>query len=398
MLQATRIRLYPTQEQEEILARQFGCARWAWNDALATTQKLYQETGKGLTWVAMLNRLPALKAEHEWLKECDSQVLQSSLRHLASAYQNFFDKRGKYPRFKSKHGRQSIQYPQRVKIDTNRIRLPKVGLVKCVVHRDIIGAIKTVTVSKNACGHYYAAVLTEDGRKLPPVSTDGKAVGIDVGLTHLAVTSDGNTFANPRHIRKHERNLKRKQQKLSRAKKGSNSRNKARLKVARVHERISNARRDYLHNVSRRLVNENQVIAVEDLNVKGLTKNHNLAKAISDAGWGELCRQLEYKAAWDGKAFIKVGRWFPSSKACSDCGFIQDKMPLDVRAWKCGNCGSQHDRDVNAATNIKQEALRILAAGMAASAAGGSVSRRGGRRAYTSHGPTKAEAPSFRAG
>jgi putative transposase len=389
--------LYPTQEQEEILARQFGCARWAYNDALAITQKLYQETGKGLTWVAMLNRLPVLKAEHEWLKECDSQVLQSSLRHLASAYQNFFDKRGKYPRFKSKHGRQSIQYPQRVKIDTNRIRLPKVGLVKCVVHRDIVGAIKTVTVSRNACGHYYAAVLTEDGRKLPPVSTDGKAVGIDVGLTHLAVTSDGNTFANPRHIRKHERNLKRKQQKLSRAKKGSNSRNKARLKVARVHERVGNARRDYLHNVSRRLVNENQVIAVEDLAVKNMTKNHNLAKAINDAGWSELCRQLEYKAAWDGKAFIKVGRWFPSSKACSDCGFIQEKMPLDVRAWKCGNCGSQHDRDVNAATNIKQEALRILAAGMAASAAGGDVRRGTSRRTRQAPLPLKAEAPSFRA-
>jgi putative transposase len=232
VLQATRIRLYPNDAQQVTLAGQFGCARWAWNDALTTTQTIYRETGKGLTWVVMLNRLPTLKDEHEWLKECDSQVLQSSLRHLAATFQNFFDKRGKYPRFKSKHGRQSIQYPQRVRIENDRVRLPKVGMVKCVVHRDIVGTIKTVTVSRNSCGHYYAAVLTEDGRKLPPVSTAGKAVGIDVGLTDLAVTSDGNKFSNPRHIRKHERNLKRKQQKLSRAKKGSSNRNKARRKGA----------------------------------------------------------------------------------------------------------------------------------------------------------------------
>lgn len=394
MLQATRIRLYPNDAQQVILAGQFGCARWAWNDALVESQRVYREEGKSLSKFDMHKRLPALKVEHEWLKEATAQVLQASLANLAKAFQNFFDKRGKYPRFKSKHGRQSIQFPQDVRVETDRIRLPKVGLVKCVVHRDIVGAIKTVTVSRNACGHYYAAVLTEDGRKLPPVSTNGKAVGIDVGLIDLAVTSDGNKFSNPRHIRKHERNLKRKQQKLSRAKKGSSGRNKARHKVARVHERVSNARRDYLHKLSRRLVNENQVIAVEDLNVKGMTKNHNLAKAINDAGWSELCRQLEYKTAWDGKAFIKVGRWFPSSKACSDCGFNQDKMPLDVRAWTCVKCGSHHDRDVNAATNIKQEALRILAAGIAASVAGGSVRQRGGRRAYTSRGPLKAEAPS----
>ena len=398
MLQATRIRLYPNEAEKSALAVQFGHARWAWNDALRETQKLYQETGKGLTWVAMLNRLPGLKIENEWLKDCDSQVLQSSLRNLAAAFENFFEKRGGYPNKKSKYGPQSVQYPQRVTIDGDRIRLPKVGRVKCVVHRDIVGTIKTVTVSKNACGHYYASVLTETGVALPPVSTDGKAVGIDVGLLDISVTSDGNKFSNPRHVRKHAKNLKRKQQKLSRCKKGSKSRNKARLKVARVHERIANARRDYLHKVSRRLVNENQVIAVEDLNVKGMTKNHNLAKAIHDAGWSELCRQLEYKAAGEGKAFVKVGRWFPSSKVCSDCGDIQDKMPLDVRSWKCNGCGSQHDRDVNAAINIKQEALRILAAGIVATAAGGSVRRRRGRRASASLGPVKAEALAFRPG
>lgn len=398
MLQATRIRLYPNEAEKSALAVQFGHARWVWNEALAETQHLYKETGKGLTWVSMTSRLPELKGTNEWLKDCDSQVLQSSLRNLAAAFQNFFDKRAGHPKFKKKGGRQSVQYPQRVTLDSDRIRLPKVGRVKCVVHRAIVGKIKTVTVSKTPCGHYYAAVLTETGVSVPPVYAEEKAVGIDLGLLYIAITSDGNKFPNPRHVRKHAKNLKRKQQKLSRCKKGSKSRIKARLKVARVHERVSNSRRDCLHKVSRRLVNENQVIAVEDLNVKGMTKNHNLAKAIHDAGWGELCRQLKYKAATEGKAFVEIGRWFPSSKTCSDCGHVIDKMPLEVRSWDCTACGSRHDRDINAAINIKQEALRILAAGTAATAAGGSVRRSRGRRASASLGPVKAEALALRPG
>jgi putative transposase len=336
---------------------------------------MYRETGKGLNYHAMSVRLPKLKQEHEWLKDADSQALQQSLQNLSRAFENFFLKRGRYPRFKSKHGRQSIQYPQRVKLEGSRIYLPKVGWVRCVVHREIIGRIKTVTVSQNCCGQFHAAILTDDGAELPPVSTEGKAIGIDVGLTHLVVTSDGSKFNNPHHLRKAERNLKRKQRSLSRKKKGSKRRDKARRLVARAHERVACARKDHLHKLSRRIVNENQVIAVEDLHVKGMMKNHNLAKAVGDAGWRMFINFVEYKAARAGKAFVKCGRWFPSSKACSSCGCIKDNMSLDVRSWTCPHCGAVHDRDVNAAKNIRDEGLRVLADGPSATASGGDVRR-----------------------
>lgn len=398
MLNTTRIRLYPTDQQAQALAVQFGCARWVWNNALAASGDLYRTTGKGLNYQAMCIRLPKLKQEFEWLGDADSQVLQQSLQNLARAYENFFAKRSKYPRFKSKHGRQSIQYPQRVKIDGSRIYLPKVGWVKCVVHRDIIGKIKTVTVSRNACGQYHAAILTDAGEALPTVSTEGKAIGLDVGLTHLVVTSDGLKFDNPRHLKKAEKNLKRKQRKLSRKKKGSNSWNKARRLVARAHERVACARRDNLHKLSRRIVDENQVIAVEDLHVKGIMANHSLAKATADAGWGMLTGFLEYKAARAGKAFVRCDRWYPSSKACSACGSICDKMPLDVRAWTCAHCGAHHDRDHNAAVNIRDEGLRILAGGMPAAAGGGDRRPSTRRNPRARQSPAKPEAPAFRQG
>jgi putative transposase len=371
MFAASRIRLYPTDEQAHSLVIQFGCARWAWNNALALTGDLYRATGKGLNYHAMAIRLPKLKQEFEWLGDADSQALQASLQNLSRAFENFFAKRGRYPRFKSKHGRQSIQYPQRVKIDGSRIYLPKVGWVRCVVHREIIGKFKTVTVSRNACGQFHAAILTDNGDPMPAVSTNGKAIGVDVGLTHLAVTSDGSKFENPRHLRKAEKNLKRKQRKLSRKKKGSNGRNKARRLVARVHERVVCARRDHLHKLSRRIVNENQVVVVEDLYVKGIMANHSFAKATADAGWGMFSGFLEYKSARAGKAFLKCDRWYPSSKTCFECGSVCDKMPLDVRAWTCVHCGAHHDRDINAARNIRAEGLRILAGGAPAAASGG---------------------------
>jgi putative transposase len=370
MLDASRIRLYPTSLQAQTLAVQFGCVRWVWNNALAATGDLYRATGKRLPYHTMSIRLPKLKQEYEWLRAADSQALQQSLQNLARAFENFFAKRGKYPRFKFKHGRQSIQYPQRVKIEGPRIYLPKVGWVKCVVHRTIVGRMKTVTVSRNTCGQFHASILTDNDAPLPKVSTEGPAIGIDVGLTHIAITSNGSKFENPRHLRKAERNLKRKQRKLSRKRKGSNSRNKARRLVARAHERVVCARKDNLHKLSRRIVNENQVVVVEDLHVKGIS----LAKAVGEAGWGTFTRFLEYKAARAGKAFIRCDRWYPSSKACSACGSICDKMPLSVRVWNCAHCGASHDRDINAAINIRDEGLRILAAGAVATASGGSAS------------------------
>ena len=398
MLNATKIRLYPTEKQGNALAVQFGCARWAWNEALAKSQALYRDTGKGLNYHAMSIRLPTLKKEFEWLADADSQALQQSLQNLSRAFENFFAKRGRYPRFKSKHGRQSIQYPQRVTLDGSKIYLPKVGWTKCVVHREIIGKVKTVTVSRNACGQFHAAILTDDGAALPAVSTEGKAIGIDVGLTHLAITSDGSKFANPRHLKKAQRNLKRKQQVLSRKKKGSNRRNKARQLVARAHERVACARKDYLHKLSRRIVNENQVIAVEDLHVKGMLKNHKLARAISDVGFGTFVNFLEYKAARDGKAFVKCGRWFPSTKACSSCGSVSEDKPLDVRAWTCPHCGAQHDRDINAAKNIRDEGLRILAGGLPAAARGGNVSHVGRHKPSVRAVASEARSPRLQAG
>ena len=398
MLNAAKIRIYPTNKQSQSLAVQFGHARWAYNNALAMTQELYRATGKGLNYHAMAIRLPKLKKDFEWLKDADAQVLQQSLQHLARAFENFFAKRGKYPRFKSKHDRQSIQYPQRIKINGSRIYLPKVGWVKCIVHREIVGRMKTVTVSRSACGQFFASILTENDLSMPEVSTEGKAIGIDVGLTHLAIASNGSRFDNPRHIRKAARNLKRKQQSMSRKLKGSNSRNKARKLVARAHERISCARKDYLHKLSRKIVSENQVISVENLNVKGMTKNHKLAKAISDASWGTLVNFLEYKAERSGKAFVKIDRWYPSSKACSSCGAVCDKLPLDVRVWTCPHCGASHDRDINAAINIRDEGLRILAGGTPAPARRGKVSH--GKKSNLSavRLPLKREAPAFRRG
>jgi len=395
MLTVTRIRLYPNHDQRQSLAKQFGCARFVYNEALAETQRLYKETGKGLAYESMCVRLPKLKLEHDWLGEATAQVLQQSVRNLSRAFVNFFERRGKYPRFKSKHGPQSIQFPQSVRIDGNRIKLPKTGMVKCVIHREITGTIKTVTVSRTACGHFYASVLTEDGREMPPVSADGPVLGIDVGLIDFAVTSNGQHFANPRHLRKAEKNLKRKQQKLSRKKKGSSSRNKARRLVARAHERVTNARKDFLHKASRKLVDENQVIAVEDLCVKGMVRNPNLAKSISDAGWGMFSRFVEYKAARDGKLFVKTNRFFPSSKACHVCGMIHDGMDLSVRRWTCKGCGTAHDRDENAAANIRDEAKRMIwagvipapASGIGAAASRGDVSRRRGRKPSVTQSP-----------
>jgi putative transposase len=281
----------------------------------------------------------------------------------------------------------------RASIFHSRIYLPKVGWVKCVVHREIVGKVKTVTISRNACGQFHAAILTDDGEAMPAVSSAGKAIGIDVGLPHLAITSDGSKFTNPRHLRKAEKNLNRKQRQLSRKTKGSNSRNKARRLVARAHERVACARRDHLHKLSHRIVSENQVIAVEDLQVKGIMANHNLAKVTADAGWGMFIGFLEYKAARAGKAFITCDRWYPSSNSCSDCGSIRDKMTLDVRAWTCAHCGAHHDRDINAAKNIRDEGLRILAAGAVAFASRGNGRPKPRRNPRSKAVPVEARSP-----
>ena len=377
MYKAYKYRIYPTSEQETLLAKSFGCARWFWNFALNLCQETYKTTGKGLTRGYIQGLLPALKKEYEWLKDPYSQCLQVVALNLSTAYKNFFDKRAMLPKFKSKHGRQSISYPQNVKFDGGKINLPKIGLIHCQRHRDFEGDIKTVTVSRNPDGKCFVSVLVDDGKANPELIPVDKAIGIDVGLTHFAITSDGSKFDNPRFFIKHQRNLKRKQQKLSKKKKGSQNRKKARLAVAKVHSKIARCREDFLHKLSRKIVNENQVIAVENLNIKGMVKNHNLAKAISDVGWGMFCTMLKYKAESEGRQYIEIDRWFPSSKTCHICLNRVDNLTLDVRAWTCKHCGTHHDRDVNAAINIRNEALRIISLGTSESACGGDVSRSG---------------------
>ena len=385
---AVKVRLYPTLEQQQLLAQHFGCARWWWNYALNKSIETYKETGKSLGQSALNAFLPQLKkqAETAWLSDCYSQVLQATTLNLTTAYKNFFALRARFPRFKSKHGKQSIQYPQNIKVSAGYVKIPgKIGNVKAKLHRDIVGTIKTVSVSLDPSGRYFASIVTEVEGNNPETSTNGKVMGIDLGLTHFAITSDGtgniSKYDNPRHLAKHEKNLKKKQQKLAKKQKGSNSRKKYKTLVARVYGRVSNSRQDFLHKLSRKLVNENQVVVVENLHVKGMVRNHNLAQAISDAGWGTFTNFLAYKLEQKGGKLVEINRWFPSSKLCSHCYHQVDQMPLDIRNWTCPNCGTHHDRDGNAATNIRAEGIRMLQTdGTAVSASGGEVRPAKGRK------------------
>jgi putative transposase len=398
---AIKVRLYPTIEQQEILAQHFGCSRWWWNYALNLCIETYKETGKGLTQIALNKLLPSLKQQEEtkWLSECYSQVFQATTLNLVTAYKNFFQGRAKYPRFKSKKGTQSIQYPQSVKVVNNSLKFPgRVGTVKAKLHRAIEGTIKTVTVIVNPSGKYYASILTELEGDYPTPSSEGKIAGIDLGLKEFAIVNDGiktSKYANARHLAKHENNLKRKQRQLSRKQKGSKSRDKARILVARVHERVSNVRQDFLHKLSRKLVDDNQVIVVESLHVKGMVRNHKLAKAISDVGWGMFVNFLGYKLDRVGKILVEIDRWFPSSKLCSNCHYQIGELPLEVRAWNCHNCGTHHDRDGNAAINIRAEGIRMLSVlGTKTAADGGDVSPTRGRKSKLTQSPAKSETAS----
>ncbi|HCF26840.1 MAG TPA: transposase [Cyanobacteria bacterium UBA11049] len=360
MLKAILVRIYPTSAQVLSLAKAFGTVRWLWNNSLAFNNQAYKDTGKGVSYYDLKKRIVELKKEFPWLKETYSQVLQSTILNLSRAFKNFFERRAELPRFKSKRGKQSIQYPQHTKVEENKLYLPKIGWVKANFHRQIIGEVKTITVSCNKSGHYYASILTDDGVELPANCGGGNVTAVDLGLIDFAVTSDGRKFSNPRHLKKHEKNLARKQKKLSKKQKGSNNRYKARRLVARVHEKIANCRKDFLHKLSRLLVNESQVIAVENLNIKGMVRCSHLAKAIADSSWGMFCNFLKYKCNWAGKVYLEVDRFFPSSKTCYVCLNVVDSLPLDVRAWQCNRCKTRHDRDTTAAINIKNEAIRIL--------------------------------------
>ena len=403
---AVQVRIYPSKEQEAQLAQSFGCARWWWNYALNKSIETYKETGKGLSRAALNAFLPALKKSEDtiWLADCYSQILQATTLNLTTAYKNFFDKRAGFPKFRSKHGKQSIQYPQNVKVVDGNIKLPgNIGIVKAKIHRPIDGKIKTVTVSKTPSGKYFASILTEvEGISTPlntnenPNISEGKISGIDLGLKHFAVITDGEKvvlYDNPKHLAKHEKNLKRKQKKLARKQKGSKSRNRYRKVVAKVYERVSNSRLDFLHKLSYKLVSDSQAVIVENLHVKGMVRNHNLAKSISDAGWGTFTNFLAYKLERKGGKLVEIDRWFPSSKLCSNCFYQVSDMPLDVREWTCPHCGTHHDRDGNAAINIRAEGIRIIKAeGAAVSAVGGEIRPKLGRKSKLRHSPVSTEA------
>ncbi|MFP4651716.1 MAG: RNA-guided endonuclease InsQ/TnpB family protein [Phormidium sp.] len=345
MRQVVKVRLDPNQQQKQLLEQSFGNCRWLWNQGLNLMNQTDKETGKGLSSYDIKKKIPRLKQEYDWLTLTYSQCLQPVCLNLGTAFNNFFEKRARSPRFKSKRGKQSIQYPQNVKVLENALKLPKIGDVKAVLHRPIEGKVKTVTVSKNRCDQYFASILLENGKTNPDASADGKALGVDLGLNHFAVTSDGSKFENPRWMAKHEQNLKRKQQQLSRKQKGSQNRDKARKKLAKVHNKVARCREDFLHKLSRRIVDENQVICVENLN------------------WGMFLTMLKYKAEQDGKIYIEVDRFFPNSKTCNVCLHQINRLPLDVRYWTCSHCRTHHDRDINAAINLREEGLRLLTCG-----------------------------------
>lgn len=368
---AYRFRFYPTPEQELILAKTFGCVRFAYNYMLRLRTDAWFKEKKRIGYHETSAALTALKKqpEYAWLNEVSSVPVQQALRHLQTAFNNFFAKRARYPQYKRKDGPQSAEYTTSAfKWDGRSLKLAKMDAPLAIRwSRTIPKAAKvtTVTVSKDAAGRYFVILLCDDVVAKKPAS-NGK-VGVDLGLTHFAILSTGEKIDAPNTFRKYEAKLAKLQRRLAKKQKGSKNRSKARLKVARLHAKIADARRDFLHKLSTRLINENQVIAIESLSVSSMQKNRCLSKSISDASWSEFVRQLEYKARWYGRELIGIDRWYPSSKRCSDCGYTMPKMPLSVREWVCPECGAIHDRDINAARNV-------LAAGLAVSAHGEAVS------------------------
>lgn len=364
MKQRWTFRCYPTPEQEAILARTFGCARFAYNRFLAERTAAFQR-GERMNYAQTSAALTQLKRDPDfvWLNEVASVPLQQSLRHLQTAFRNFFEKRSRYPKFKRKSGKQAAEYTQsafRFEIGNQRLLVTKLGRLKVKWSRYVPVQPTTVTVIQKPSGKYFVSLVVDV--QPAPLPDTGQSVGIDFGINRLATLSTGERVPNPRYLSRYQKQLKRQQQALARKQKGSNRYKRQRKRVARLHEKIANCRDDHQKKLAWRLVAQYDQIFVEDLNLRGMVKNHNLAQALNDAAIGTTIRAIETKATMHGKEVTKIDRFFPSSKMCSKCGTLQSRMPLSVRNWAC-DCGAVHDRDENAACNVLAVGLTVTGRG-----------------------------------
>lgn len=367
MLKAYKYRIYPDDEQKELINKHIGSCRFMYNLALETKQASYVSAKKNLSAFDLINQIPELKKECVWLKEVNSQSLQQTIVNMESAFKLFFKGITEFPKYKSKHGKQTFQVPQNIEVDFNRneLILPKFkNPIEIVLHRNFKGDIKTSTISKTPTGKYFISILVDNKKEVPTLKkiNEKKAVGIDLGIKSFIVTSDGIKVDNPKYLKQSLERLKILQHRASKKVKGSNNRKRANLKVARLHEIVTNQRKDFLHKLSHKTISENQTICIEDLAVSNMVKNHKLAQSITDSGWSMFVTMLQYKAEWSGKNVVKIGRFEPSSKLCNVCGYINHDLTLNDREWKC-NCGILHDRDINAAINIKKFALKLKISG-----------------------------------
>ncbi|MDU5615597.1 MAG: RNA-guided endonuclease TnpB family protein [Varibaculum cambriense] len=357
-------RLYPKGWQEGLLARNFGCSRWTYNHFLEEKIRVFKETKQHLNYSKCCGMLTQLKKQEDtaWLAEADSTALQQSLRNLEDAFDNFSKRRKQgvgFPSFKKKKSRKTYRTTNAKIVDDSHVLIPKVGLVKARISRPVEGRITSATIKQTPSGKYFIVFTCTDIPEPPKVKA-GKAIGIDLGITTLVTTSDGEKIDGVADTRKLDKKLAREQRKLSRKKKGSNNRKKQKNKVARVYEKIANKRKDHLHKVTAKIISENQVICAETLDVSGMLKNHYIAKKLANQSFATILGFLEYKAKLKGKTFVQVARDFASSKTCHACGAREEKMPASKRKWKCKTCGARHDRDINAAKNILAEGVRIL--------------------------------------
>jgi putative transposase len=356
MLKGLKYRLYPTNSQKELIAKHIGSSRFVYNLALETKTTAYLGSKHNFSPFDLIKQLPELKKECEWLKEVNSQSLQQSIQNMDIAFKKFFKGAG-FPKFKSKHkGKQAFSIPQNVIVENELLIIPKFKEgIDIVLHREIKGTIKSATISVTPTGKYFVSILVDTNTEIPTKAliTESTTIGIDLGIKDFAITSDGEVFENPKHLRKSQSKLKYVQRKYSK-----NKGKRTKKKLAKLHEKVVNKRKDFLHKTSNKLIRENQTIALEDLNVTGMVKNHNLAQAINDVSWSTFVTMLEYKADWYGKNILRIGSFAPSSKTCSCCGYINKELTLKDREWTCPKCNSVLDRDVNAAINIKSFALK----------------------------------------